>query len=510
MREDQPSVPSRACPLAGGLSVGTLATILLGLFAADNLILLRFLGLLPPVAVAVLSLAAVGALAALGRAMPPHPPKVPYRTLAFAFAIALVLLALGGEGRLFYANVDWQVRDAVLHDLASHPWPFVYRLDGGAFILRAPLGMYLVPSLLGPNSGSEIALLLANALRLGLLIALAWPLFDSAQQRAIALVVFLVFSGWDVVGTAIYAALGQHPSWDHLEPWNFGFQYSSNITLAFWVPQHAIAGWACAVTFLLWRKRAAPIGLFAATIPLVAIWSPLAIMGAVPFALWAGAEVLRGRAFALSDIAIAGLAVALAFPALGFLQLDAASVGGGVRTPYPSVFLFCALLEVLPFAWPLLRGSVVGAIDRPMVWLVTALLLVMPFWQVGVSSDFQMRASIMPLALLAFAFARWLGERAGHRPLPQGALVYAGLALAIGAVTSVLEVRRALVNGASPPPLCSLPGVWIRQDNLVAPISTYLAPARALPFALRDNTTIDPANDPPACWATRWPTIRPG
>ena len=106
------------------------------------------------------------------------------------------------------------------------------------------------------------------------------------------------------------------------------------------MPQHAIAGWACAVTFLLWRKGLAPIGLFAASIPLVAIWSPLAIMGAIPFALFAGIIALRQRAFDWSDIAIAALAVGVALPALLYLQVDASKVGMH-RSTNPLIWALC-------------------------------------------------------------------------------------------------------------------------------------------------------------------------
>ena len=213
--------------------------------------------------------------------------------------ISLALFALGGEGRFFYANSDWQVRDAVLHDMATNVWPFAYDLHGTAYFVRAPLGTYLLPAMFGTRC--ELVLLISNSLRLALVLTLAWHLFKSKRERAITLAVFILFSGWDVVGTAIYSALGAHLSWINIERRNFSYQYSSHVTQAFWVPQHAIAGWACALAFLLWRKGLVPIGFFAAMIPLVAIWSPLAIIGAIPFAILAGFEVLRRRSLDRKD-----------------------------------------------------------------------------------------------------------------------------------------------------------------------------------------------------------------
>src|SRR4051794_36601419 len=192
------AVPQTAA--RAGLSVRTLTAGLLGLFAADNLLLLHFWGL--PLALTVgLIFVAGSAIWALCRGVSDSLPKVPVQTLAIAFVITVGLFALGGEGRFFYANTDWQVRDAVLRDIATNPWPFAYGVGGTAYFLRAPLGTYLLPATFGADA--ELALLASNALRLTLLLALAWHLFATKRQRAVGLIVFLLFSGWDVVGTAI-------------------------------------------------------------------------------------------------------------------------------------------------------------------------------------------------------------------------------------------------------------------------------------------------------------------
>jgi hypothetical protein len=484
-----------------GLTVGTLAAALLGLFALDNLLLLHFWGLPLPLTagLAVLAGAAITRLSgnfAAGR------PRVPLRVFAVAFAFSLALFALGGEGRFFYANVDWQVRDAVLRDLATNAWPLAYDIDGTAYFLRAPLGTYLLPAMFGAHA--ETALLLSNAVRLALLLTLAWPLFRSGRERLAVLAIVVLFSGWDVVGTALASALGGHPSWDHLEAWNPGSQFSSNVTLAFWVPQHAIAGWTCALAFLLWRRGLAPIGLFAASIPLVAFWSPLAVMGAIPFAVFGAVDVLRRRAFNRSDVALAAIAVAIALPALAYLHIDSEQVGAHLRRTQLLPWLLCMALEVLPFAWPLLRGRASPDIQRPVMLLIVAMLFLMPLVQVGLSADFQMRASIMPLGLLSIAFGEWVYRLSEERPARTAAIAYAAVAITLGAVTPLLEVRRAVVNPASPPPLCSLAGVWNRQDNMIVPYATYFAPVSALPSGLRKMPVTAGRADPHGCWSRDW------
>ena len=480
-----------------------LVSVLLGLFAVDNLLLLGFLGL-SPIIVAGLAIAASAALFWLLLRTKRPTIAIPLRVIGCTFLLSLLLFLLGGEGRFFYANADWQIRDAILHDMASLPWPFAYALNGSAALLRAPLGMYLLPSLAGNSGLHEIALLLSNTSRFAILLALGWQLFDCRWKRSIVLGVFLAFSGWDIVGTWLYAQAGIAVSWDHLETWNFGFQYSAHITQAFWVPQHAIAGWTSALMFLLWRRGLAPIGWFAATVPLVALWSPLAVMGAVPFVLLAGVTVLVRRDFDGRDVGLGLLALLVALPAVFYMQMDAAKLGSEIRHAPAAVYLSLFALEVAPFIlFPLLHSSNTK-MERITLWTIFLCLLFMPIWKIGINSDFQMRASIMPLALLAVAFAEWLIQMMAQRPVPKGALIFAGIAVGIGAITPAFEIHRALVNQPSPLPRCSLIGVWNKQSGLIAPYAAYLADTRSLPGLMKSIPPIAGVADPVKCWDHEW------
>jgi hypothetical protein len=138
------------------------------------------------------------------------------------------------------------------------------------------------------------------------------------------------------------------------------------------------------------------------------------------------------------------------------------------------------------------------------LWAVLLCLLFMPFYQIGTSSDFQMRSSIMPLTLLAIAFAGWLTRIMAQRPIPRVAFTYAILALLIGAVTPALEIRRALVNRPTPVQHCSLVGVWMHQSDKATPTSTYLARTSALPPVIRNIPARAALHDPAQCWDRPW------
>jgi len=68
----------------------------------------------------------------------------------------------------------------------------------------------------------------------------------------------------------------------------------------------------------------------------------------------------------------------------------------------------------------------------------------------------------------------------------------------------LLEVRRAVIDGPSPRPLCSLIGVWHKQDNMDVPYAMYLAPVTKLPRAIADIPVTAGRSDPDYCWDRKW------
>lgn len=489
----------------GGIPLGNAVAALMALFTIDTVLLLAFLGrsFVMTAALAAIAAIVIGRLTA--RAISAH-MRIAVPTIFACIAIAAALLLLGGEGRLFFATADWQIRDVVLADMGRNPWPFAYWLDGQAKTLRAPLGMYLVPALVGGanQTARDWMLFSHNLAILTLILGIASTLFEGARQRLIAVGIFVVFSGWDVIGTLLIHKTFGHAHWGHLETWAGKYQYSSHITQLFWVPQHAFAGWACALTFALWRREFASVGLFAATLPLVAIWSPLALLGAVPFAVFAGVQVLLTGRWRGQDVLLAAAAAGIALPALAYLGADAQKLGGHAQWPHPVLYALIILLEVAPLVLPsLLNRS--ASLDRPTLLIATGCLLLMPLWQLGAGSDFQMRASIMPLAVAALAFAQWAVIT---RTLIGRLAVI--LILAVGSVTGAAELWRSVRYLPSPVPHCTLDEAWTQQSGLIVPNDSYFAATAALPAWLRPDGQQSRANVGPLrrCWSRRWMTPR--
>lgn len=496
--------PARAAGHVRALSLRLLVTLLFASLAFDNVLLLGLLGY-PPLMVGALAIIIPAALGWLCWRMVPAGIGLDASLLLLCLGIAILLLLLGGEGRLFYATNDWQVRDAVLRDLGTHRWPFDYWLRGQAHVLRAPVGMYLVPALLGGANqfARDWALLGHNALVLTLILAIGASLFPDRHARLIALVVFVAFSGLDVIGNMLNQSITGAADWDHIERWGNNFQFSSTITLIFWVPQHAFAGWTAALCVVLWRRGLVPVGLVLASVPLVALWSPFAIFGALPFAIFAGLHALITRRWDGRDVALAATGAITAIPSLLYLHAAADSVGGGLRPPSLFLYLLVIGLEILPFLWPLLRDR---TCDRAIVFIAGGWLCIQPVLAIGSQTDFQMRASIVPLAILALSFADWMTRLTG-----KAARTYAVAIVAIGSVTGAVEIHRSLVSRPSPAPLCSLLGMWPYQTGMaVTPNASYFAPRAALPAYLAPMAPVERAgtDDPDRCWDRPWHQVR--
>lgn len=486
---------------ARGLRAPHLLAAMVALIGADNLLLLRFLGVASPLLWIAAPVAFAILLAAILRVR--DGARIPLGRLLLCLAIGIGIMALGGEGRLFYANADWVIRYTLLADMARWPWPFAYAgVDGGPLILRAPIGMYLLPALagkLGGASAMDWALAGQNGLLLGALLALGSTLFATARARRIALAVVLAFSGMDTLGAMLIDPASLWPLTNHIESWANSLQYSANITLAFWVPQHAMVGWLGALLFLLWRAGRLPLACFLAIVPVTMIWSPLGVMGTLPFAAYAGLDTLLRRRLRPADIALPLIALALAAGPIAYLQTNAGKVGFHPSWPNPALYIVFILLEAMPFLAAVWLSSRGGRLGRGPFALIAACLLLFPFLTIGTSADFVMRASITPLAILALLVADLLAGGPSRKLAGWLCAV-----LAIGALTPAREILRAVMLDPAPAPACDLLTAWARSFPEYGR-ETYLAPVPSLPPPLRPSgIALESPLIASHCWSEPW------
>jgi len=416
--------------------------------------------------------AAVPLLLCVGYAL--YPLVVPGRTrelccdlsawqVAIAIAVGCAWTVCGGTGHWVFANADWHIRDAVLHDLVTGAWPVGYGAEGGGLtLLRAPIGYYLPAALVGKTAGlaaahAAMAVWTAAGATLFLLQVLSrMPRRVGAVLASVAVIVS--FSGLDAVGTLLRVP-GAVAHWDitrHLEWWAARYQYSSMTTQLFWVPNHALGAWLG--IGILCRRRDGVDSLLPMIVVAVSLWSPLAALGLVPFVLarvWETAVRERSNRLFHPRVWAPALAVGLVIAA--YLTLDAGRIPAGWtigRQGFGAAAIAADLGSQAEFF--LLEAGLIGfvilTIHRSAATvLALCVLAVLPVVRFGAANDFVMRVSIPSLAVLAIgACLALIAEPSSVTTTPgrvratlrikKAAL--AGLLL-IGAVTPFQEFARA-------------------------------------------------------------------
>jgi hypothetical protein len=395
-------------------------------------------------------------------------PPFAWRHAVLVVLVSVAFLAVSGVGGFGHQDTDWLKHNGILRDLVECPWPVVYRLGGQDVPLVYYVAYYLPAGLVGRLAGWTLANYALFAWTLaGLLLAMVWFLVLVRRASFAVLLLFVMFSGLDVVGrllvTPAVAAIRPQVSliliWDHIEQWSWGWQYSSNVTLLFWVPHHALAGWigtATLVHMILVPPRKTPSLFLWSTI---ALWSPFVMIGLAPFLLVELATAggpLRKRLvryvswpnlWGLVMVAVIGLFYSAKLypisPALagdiphGFF-LSFAPDGQAKLIGCALMLVFC----VLEFG---LYGLLIRPADtsreaRSKVLLLTTLgcLLLFPLYRYGASNDFVMRSSIPALYVLAV----FLGRALSGRSLSRCRRVVLMMLLVLGSVTPLIELRR--------------------------------------------------------------------
>jgi len=368
------------------------------------------------------------------------------------FSLALALCLLGGETHLFHANADWLARDGVLRDLSKNFYPVVYRYLDQDYLLRAPLGMYMTPALVGRVFGlhaAHLALLVQNA---ALLAAILYLLARLARPHSILVVLLLAaFSGLDIVPALVMAASrwlqeGAWPHIGHIEWWAGYVQYSSHVTQLFWAPNHALPGWQIALLILLHARREIDFAALLASFAPLLFWAPLPMLGALPALAFLG--LAQGPRHLASPRPLLALLSGLCFlPMAFFLTRDAGGNPHRLLLGLPDYGLLFGLFLIVELPQGLLLAcnwDRIERCDRGPLAASLAVLLILPAFEFGHSNDLAMRASIPPLFLLAFAFARLCASMLQSKER-SGLALTAGMIVLLGAATPGLEIARAFL-----------------------------------------------------------------
>ncbi|MDB5649460.1 MAG: hypothetical protein JWL62_980 [Hyphomicrobiales bacterium] len=424
-------------------------------------------------------------------------PPIDWRLMAPCLALGLLLILISGAGHFFYQTDDWTIRDGLLADLARQPWPYAYEVDGKLQMLRAPLGLYLAPAAVGKLFGlmaADLAMLAQNGTITGLVLYIFAREAGARRGQMIILAVFVLFAGLDIVPT-----LGQLIRGDtfnpHPDSWS-GLEYSAHMTLLFWVPNHALAGWSFAAAYVAWRRGALRLGHLGLFFALALFWSPLAAMGALLLLLFAAVCALRHGPFPWREIPLAALAGLAALPVFLFMTRGAGEVPSGFMSGSLFYALYGGLLlvDVVPplvFVWQDIRYAK-NARARWEFAIVAGAMVLFPFYSLGIGNDFARRAIIPLMAVLAIAFAQALLRTLETGFGTQRRWVIPVMVLA--ALNPAVELMKNVIYPATPFSTCNLLDAWQSGPDRDLPMSAYFSGPAG--FAVPAGLFRPPAGEP--------------
>lgn len=413
-----------------------------------------------------------------------------WSNLAAYFIVMLIWCQLGGMNGFMFQTSDWPVRNAIFRDLITHSWPVKYASSDSALVYY--IGHWLPAAAAAKTIGAifnseRIAWFVGrNGLwvwsSIGLLLILMLLfLFSDAntkKKRILVLLVFVFFSGLDIIG--VFHNNQQErlfsPDVLHLEWWpDNGYQYTSITACIYWVFNQSIIPWIVTMLFLLDSDERYYIVYAVACI----ICGPLPLIGlAVLMVVRASCRLYKKfvtlkekywfrAVFSFSNISMLMLCVPIfvvylfsnnAIEATDKSEYITDNISLFSSTYWNKELLVFFLLEVgiyLVLLWNEHKRD-------PVFYAVTGSLMVIPYFHVGVSTDFCMRASIPGVFITMAYTAKYLtsylpGIQSIHVEHAQKSRIFKKrirhviailllVSCIIGACTPCIEIYRGIYN----------------------------------------------------------------
>ena len=402
-----------------------------------------------------------------------------------ALVVVTAWLFASGIGGFGQQTGDYDSHNALLRGLIFEPWPLRMNIEGQTVNMVYYIGYYLPAAAFGKLFGwgaANIFHFLWAWLGVWLAFLWFWRICGVQGRRGKLLVLAFIFclaSGMDVIGYYLYFsnpfAWGQH-----IEVWAKLFQFSSQTSLLYWVPQQTLPAWLVAgLTFdcLKNPRTFRYLGMAAAA---CVLWSPFGSLGIVPYLVGVVIALLVMKqartlfhplsiALNLGSLWVGAVHILyissnkLAFP-IGLLWNLVEDRPAYLRT----AFVFWALeLAIIAVTAALLMRSIRRArreeadesdpgLRSQWGFFVTAcvVLTVLPLFQMGYNNDLVMRSSIPSLFFLWAFTARALLDAKPYLRKRKVALPFALLLLflVVGSYTSLSEIGRSIYSYHFGPP----------------------------------------------------------
>lgn len=374
--------------------------------------------------------------------------------LFLSFLVILVWVYFSGIGKFVFQNTDHFWRNGIFEILVNSKWPIVKSLefDGSQkpYLFVYYIGFWMpsavVGKLFGLTAGYRFQLVWAAV---GIWIFYYLVCIYLRKVSLIPLIVFIFFSGLDVIGTAIFS--GKEVSilsTSHLE-WYAGMQFSSFTTQLFWVFNQSIPAWILMMMILL-LKRNRYIGFL---LGVSLICCPLPFIGVIPFV---GYTIIRNilnddgiinsvrELFSIENILGGGISGIVTYLYLktnvsgqhiALVLNNVSEMKGFVFSVVLFIFLEAGIYFVLIYKYQM---------KNPLFYITFVFLCTCPFVQIGYGGDYCMRASIPCVVMLYLLVMKTLLITERNKDLCVTISII--VVLVLGAFTPIHEINRTILS----------------------------------------------------------------
>lgn len=406
-----------------------------------------------------------------------------------AVFMALAWCFFAGIGYFYYQSFDYHFRNALFHDLTAYAWPVMYQKAHTP--LAYYMGFWLLPALISKSlflfsMTKETVFFIGNICLYVYAAIGVWLIFlhiaviitaKNCRQLLIAMLIFMFFSGLDIIGYCLFP-FGTQPFSYHLDWWAAFIQYSSVTTSLFWVFNQFIP--TALVMLLIYNERLVKnfgllltFILFLAPYPAIGIGIFMCSYAIAQFVLTAQKkDFIFNYIFSVTNII--GL-----FWLLPIVIFYLSSNSGGIDRfsfftdfiNFKQLFLFL-LLEFLIYA------AILCKYFKRDIFFITAIvsLCLFPLIRLDQQNNFCMRASMPALIMLSIFVICFLFQ--SYRQKKDKFLREALFCLfLIGSATPIMEFYRGLhyVFDAKQINLVKDEIKTLDQENVIMPVFGYRA-----------------------------------
>lgn len=337
---------------------------------------------------------------------------ISFKEVLFIFFLASIWTLISGAGHRGFTDGDGYKHNAILNDLISLTWPVVYhQFKSSEFLyLCYYIAYYLPAAAVGKLLGWKIANIFLFIWTVGgVSLSLLWLLsLYKKGSKIIYAILFMGFAGLDMIGRFIMRdKVVNGTDW---EWWARNWQYSGNTTLLFYVPQHALVGWILmgVLAYGIFNKK--PLPFLLVLLSCVPLWSPFVFLGLLPFTciylyqnrkIFVWGEWLLSALFLSYQLLYFGSNLTFLIKETGasawLWQIEKLTHSWALLR----LFLFY-LFEFGIFAFFIFKYRLRNLIQKFTFTISVGILLLLPWYKMGLLNDFVMRVSIPALWVIGF------------------------------------------------------------------------------------------------------------